>query len=138
MLAGSRFCTGAESRYAPVEGEAQGILLALENTKYYTLGNPHLVIATDHKPLIKLFGDRKLGDIPNPRLARLKEGTLRWDFKIIHIPGKLNFGPDTLSRQAGMISSGTGMMDWEMESELVAWADAGVTGLVTWDNSCSA
>ena len=143
-MAGSRFCTGAESRYAPVEGEAQGILWALENTKYYTLGNPHLLIATDHKPLIKLFGDKRLGDIPNPRLARLKEGTLRWEFKIAHIPGKLNHGPDILSRQAGSVGSvevvsrdipgvREELESVTMESELVAWADAGATGLVSWE-----
>ena len=68
-MAGSRFCTGAESRYAPVEGEAQANVWALESTKHYTLGNTQLLVATDHKPLVKVFGDRSLGDISNPRLA---------------------------------------------------------------------
>ena len=78
------------------------MLWALENTKYYTLGNPRLIFAMDHKPLVKLFGDRRLGDIANPRLARIKEGTLRWEFTMTHIPGKLNFGPDALSGQQVM------------------------------------
>ena len=60
-----------------MEGEALAIVWALNNSKHYTLGNKKLLIMTDHKPLVKLFGDRKLEDITNPRLARLKEATLR-------------------------------------------------------------
>ena len=120
------------------------MLWALENTKHYTLGNPNLIVATDHKPLVKLFGDKRLGDIPNPRLARLKEGTLRWDFKVIHIPGKLNFGADALSRQQQRSVDMVGVLPREvpsqseqqssdeMETELVAWAEAGLPELVSW------
>lgn len=56
-------------------------------------------MATDHKPLLKVLGDRKLEDIDNPRLLKLKEKTLRWKFDIIHVPGKIHVGPDTLSRK---------------------------------------
>ena len=72
-LAGSRFTSGAESRYAPVEGEALACEWGLESTKHYTLGNPKLLIATDHKPLLKILGERKLEDIANPRLLKLEE-----------------------------------------------------------------
>ena len=99
VLAGSRFNTGAESRYAPVEGEAATVAWALENTRYYTLGNAGLIVATDHKPLLKVLGDRKLEEVQNPRLLRIKEATLRWRFKLVHVPGKIHFGPDVLSRQ---------------------------------------
>ena len=98
-MAGSRFTSGAESRYAPVEGEALGCEWALESTRHYSLGNPKLLIATDHKPLLKILGDRKLEDIANPRLLNLKEKMLRWKFEIIHVPGKIHIGPDTLSRK---------------------------------------
>ena len=43
--------------------------------------------------------DRKIEDISNPRLVKLKEKTLRWHFDIIHVPGKIHLGPDTLSRK---------------------------------------
>ena len=99
VLAGSRFTKDAETRYAPVEGEALACEWALESTRHYTLGNTKLLIATDHKPLLKILGDRKLEDIDNPRLAKLKEKMLRWKFDIIHVPGKIHVGPDTLSRQ---------------------------------------
>ena len=77
MLAGSRFTKDAETRYAPVEGEALGVQWGLDNTKHYTLGNPKLLLATDHKPIIKILDDMKLENIDNPRLLKLKEKTLR-------------------------------------------------------------
>ena len=62
-LAGSRFLKGPEKRYAPIEGEALAISYALEDTKYFTLGCDNLIVATDHKPLVKVFGDRALDEI---------------------------------------------------------------------------
>ena len=99
VLAGSRFTKDAETRYAPVEGEALAVAWALFVTRHYTLGNPKLIVATDHKPLLKVLGDRKLEDIDNPRLLKLKEKTLNWRFKVIHVAGKIHVGPDTLSRK---------------------------------------
>ncbi|CAL4111798.1 unnamed protein product, partial [Meganyctiphanes norvegica] len=46
----------------------------------------------DHKPLLKIFGDRCLEDIPNPRLRNLKEKTLSYRFQMIHIPGNTGKG----------------------------------------------
>ena len=97
-LIGSRFTTSAESRYSPVEGEALAIVDALDKARYFILGCPDLTIITDHKPLVKLFGDRSLDDIPNPRLLRLKERSLRYRFAILHIPGIRNKAADALSR----------------------------------------
>ena len=80
-LAGSRFLHQAEKNYAPVEGEALAVAWSLEQTKYFTLGCNDLVVVTDHKPLTKLLGDRRLDEIDNPRLFRLKRRTLMWNFK---------------------------------------------------------
>ena len=98
VLAGSRFCTGAESRYAPVEGECLAAAWALAKTKYFTLGAPSLYLAVDHKPLLKILGDKDLQDIENPRLQNLKEKTLRYRFKCVHVPGKEHKGVDSTSR----------------------------------------
>ena len=46
------------------------------------------MIGTDHKPLLGVLNDRSMESIDNPRLIHLKEKTLGWRFKIIHIPGK--------------------------------------------------
>ena len=97
-MAGSRFLKPCEVRYAAVEGEALAIQWSLEQSKYFTLGCKNLVIVTDHKPLVKLFGDRTLDEISNTRLFRLKQKTLLWRFKVIHMPGKSNYGADAMSR----------------------------------------
>ena len=98
VLVGSRFTSGAESRYAPVEGEALALVDALEKARHFTLGCPDLLVVVDHKPLIKLFGDRSLDEIPNPRLLNLKERSLRFRFRIAHISGARNLAADALSR----------------------------------------
>lgn len=77
----------AESRYAPVEGKALAVVDALDKARFFTLGCEDLIIAVDHKPLLKLFGDRSLEEISNARLRNLKEKTLRYRFRMVHIPG---------------------------------------------------
>ena len=77
-LVGSCFTHASESRYAPIEGEALAIADALEKARFFVLGCKDLTIAVDHKPLLKIFGDRSLEDIPNARLRNLKEKTLRY------------------------------------------------------------
>ena len=89
---------GAEKRYAAIEGEALAIAWGLEQTKYFTQGCQNLIVVTDHKPLVKIFGDRTLDEIPNSRLFRLKQRTLPWHFQVVHLPGKTNHAADAASR----------------------------------------
>ena len=96
-LVGSRFTHDAESRYAPIEGEALAVADALDKARHFVLGCSNLTIAVDHKPLLKIFGDRSLHHIYNARLKNLKEKTLPYRFKMIHIPGVKNKTPDALS-----------------------------------------
>lgn len=98
VLVGSRFTHPAESRYAPVEGEALAVAHALDKCRHFVLGCKDLIIAVDHKPLLGLFTNRSLEDIPNNRLRNLKERTLRYRFTMQHIPGLKNRVPDALSR----------------------------------------
>ena len=97
-LAGSRFLKPAESRYAPVEGEALAVKWALEDTKFFTQGSDNLVVVTDHKPLLQLFQDRALDQIANPRLFSLKQATLPWKFSMVHRSGEDNHFADATSR----------------------------------------
>ena len=97
-LAGSRFNKPAETRYAPVEGEALAIAWSLEQTKFFTQGCDNLVILTDHQPLIKVFGDATLDEVSNRRLFNLKEKTFPWKFTVEHRPGKENSFADATSR----------------------------------------
>ena len=98
-LVGSRFTHTAESRYAPLEGEALAVADALDKARYFVLGCEDLIVAVDHKPLLKIFGDRSLEDIPNPRLRNLKEKTLRYRFRVTHVPGMKNKPADAMPRR---------------------------------------
>ena len=46
-----------------------------------------------------ILGDQSLADVENPRLARIKERTLWWNFKILHTPGKKQLAADAISRR---------------------------------------
>ncbi len=97
-LVGSRFTHAAETRYAPVEGEALAVADALEKARYFVLGCDDLTIAVDHKPLLKILGDRSLEHISNGRLRNLKEKTLRYKFTMVHVPGAKHRAADAVSR----------------------------------------
>ena len=97
-LVGSRFTTGAESRYAPIEGEALAVVDALRKARHFVLGCKDLIVAVDHKPLLKVLGDRSLENINNPRLLNLKEKTLQFNFRIMHVPGIRHAAADAISR----------------------------------------
>ena len=99
IFAGSRFTTPAESRYAPVEGEALAVAYALEKCRMFVMGCSDLIIATDHKPLVKILGDRNMDNIKNPRLFSIKERTLQFDYQIKHVPGAGHHAPDAFSRR---------------------------------------
>ena len=71
---------------------------SLEQTKYFTLGCPNLLVVTDHKPLVLILGDRTLDQIANTCLFRLKQRTLPWHFSILHMPGVSNKAADATSR----------------------------------------
>ena len=71
---------------------------ALEQTKFFTQGCDTLTVATDHKPLISLLGEKSLDQVPNVRLFRIKQRISMWKFNIIHSPGKTNFFTDATSR----------------------------------------
>lgn len=81
----------------------------LEQTRYLTQGCDNLVVVTDHKPLMKIFGDRRLDEITNSRLFRLKQRTLPWRFDIVHLPGKSNCAADATSRPPSPSGSTDGL-----------------------------
>lgn len=68
----SRFCTNAEHKYAPIEGEAAVMAWALEKCMF-VMSFPSIIVVTDHEPLKRLFGARYPSKIQNPWLFRLKE-----------------------------------------------------------------
>ena len=95
---GSRFTHPAESRYAPIEGEVLAVANSLNKAKRFLLGCSNLIVAVDHKPLLKIFGGRSLDQISNLQLCNLKDKTLRYCFRMMHIPGVKNRASDAISR----------------------------------------
>ena len=130
-LVGSRFLRDAEKRYAPIEGECLGIAWALEDTKWFTLGADNLVIITDHKPLVKILGDKSLDNIANPRLFRLKQRTLMWTFSIRYLSGKSNLAADAASRYP---TASEDDIDCTMEADMAAGLQSQIdsSGAITW------
>ena len=92
----SRTMTETERRYAQIEKEALAITWACEKFSTYILGMKFL-IETDHKPLIPLLGTKHLDSLP-PRILRFRLHLGRYDYDITHVPGKLLYTADTLSR----------------------------------------
>ncbi len=102
VFAGSKTTNEAQSRYSPTEGECLAAAYGLQRCRMYTLGCPNLILATDHNPLTGILNDRRLDSIDNPRLLKLKEKTLGYDFRIVYIKGGSNAirAADALSRNA--------------------------------------
>ena len=67
-------------------------------TRHYTQECDKLLVCTEYKPLVPVLNTKRLEEIENPRLMRLREKTLGWRFQTIHIPGRKLGGPDALSR----------------------------------------
>ena len=99
VFCASKFNNTAQSRQAPIEGEASSVAWAMEKCKFFLLGLPEFTLCVDHLPLINILGNKELCDIPNPRLLRYKEKTLMFRFKPVHVPGKKNVVPDCWSRR---------------------------------------
>ena len=134
-LVGSRFTTPAESRYAPIEGEALAVAYGLQQTRYYTLGCTRLIVATDHKPLIQILNDKALTDITNRRLLNLKEKTMLYKFEIVHVTGAKNKGPDAVSRYP-VPNDSHGLEGLEEDDILLAEGQNTLyvaSNIVTWD-----
>ena len=111
VLAGGKFCNKAESNYAPIEGEALGVLRALRDTRYYTLGCKNLYVATDHRPLVPILNNKHLAEIENPRLLKICEKLLWWSFTALWCPGKKNVTADTMSRVRPPVGIGMARCD---------------------------
>ena len=56
-LVGSRIIQSAESRYAPIEGEALAAAYAIHQTLYYISRSTNLIIATNHEPLVGILNN---------------------------------------------------------------------------------
>lgn len=52
---------------------------------------------------MKVFDDRILDELTNPRLFRLKQRTLPGRFEISHLPGRSNHSTDATSKHSSLL-----------------------------------
>ena len=94
----SRFLNSTEADYVPIEGEALGMSWALKKGRMFLLGCKDILVCVDHQPLLKIFNDKSLDKIDNPRLRSLKEKTLEYSFTMKYIKGLKNLAANAFSR----------------------------------------
>ena len=92
----SRAMSETEQRYSQIEKEALALVWACEKLTDYVMGK-QIQIETDHKPLVPLLNTIHLDRMP-PRVLRFRLRLTRFDYTITHIPGKLLYTADALSR----------------------------------------
>ena len=85
-----------EKRYSQIEKEALAVTWACDKFANYIIGI-HIIIETDHKPLLSLLNTKHLEDLP-PRIKRFRLRLARFSYSVVHSPGKLMYTADTLSR----------------------------------------
>ncbi|XP_066951861.1 uncharacterized protein [Macrobrachium rosenbergii] len=90
----SGYFKGAQTRWATIEKELYAIIAALLHFKPYLEGNQHVIIYTDHNPLI--FLDR--AKLKNNKLLRWSYILSEFNIKLQAIRGPQNILADTLSR----------------------------------------
>ena len=92
----SRSMSETERRYAQIEKEALAVTWACDKFSDYILGRSFHV-ETDHKPLVPLLSTKELDRLPL-HVLRFRLRLARYDYSIQHVPGKLLYTADTLSR----------------------------------------
>lgn len=90
----SKLLNDTQQRYSTTHKELLAIYMSIMHFHHY-LANRRFLLITDHMPLKYLLTSK---NINNNRLFRWKVDLLEYDFEIQHIPGKLNFVSDALSR----------------------------------------
>ena len=91
----ARSMSETERQYAQIEKEALAATSACEKFSDFVLGK-HIVLETDHKPLVPLLGIKDLDQLP-PCILRFCLHLDRFSFDIIHVLGKELHTADTLS-----------------------------------------
>ena len=85
-----------ECRYSQIEKEALALVLSCGKFSNYILGK-HIKLETDREPLIPLLGKANLDNLP-PQILCFQVRLSQFDYSISHVPGKLLYIADTLSR----------------------------------------
>ena len=96
---GSRFVTDTESRYSATEIELCAVQWAMKKCRLQLLGSPKpFKLVVDHQALVTILDKQTLDEVENPRLQRMKERLMRFNFTTVWNKGKTHAIPDALSR----------------------------------------
>ena len=114
----SRSMIETDTRYAQIEKEALATTWACERFSDYILGMK-IHIETDHKPLVPLLGSKFLDSLP-PRILRFRLRLMQFDYIISHVPGKLLYTADTLSRSPQQFSESDQQLAELTESQMTS------------------
>ena len=91
----SHAMTPTEQCYSQIEKEALALVWACENFSTFVIGK-RVMLETDHKPLVPLMGQTNLDCLP-PCILHFRICLMRFDYSIIHVPGKSLHAADALS-----------------------------------------
>ena len=101
--------------YAQIEKEALATTTwACDKFKDFLIGK-HFCIETFHKPLVPLLSSKHLDNLPS-RILQFQLRLMRFNYTVIHVPGKLLYTTDTLSR-APVARPGKDYADFLVEVE---------------------
>lgn len=89
----SRTLNDSEKKYSQIEKEALALAFATERFKEYITGI-NITLETDHQPLVQVLQTNEL----TPRLQRIRMRLMRYNYKVVYIPGKQLVLADSLSR----------------------------------------
>ncbi|KFD62491.1 hypothetical protein M514_25341 [Trichuris suis] len=96
----SRTLTDAEKKYATIDKEALAIVFGVTKFSQYLFGR-RFVLKTDHKPLERIFGEKR--EVPKMATNRLTRWALilsAYTYEVHYVPAKENAPADALSRLA--------------------------------------
>ena len=108
--------TDTERRYAQIEKEVLATTWACGKFSTYILGLKFL-IKTDHKSLVPLLGEKHLDSLP-PRILRFRLRLARFNYTITHVPGKLLYTADALSRSPYLTTENDTRLQEEAEAAM--------------------
>ncbi|XP_059091067.1 uncharacterized protein K02A2.6-like [Tigriopus californicus] len=87
MAMASRSTSSTEKRYPQLDLEALAVDFGLRRFRPYLLGNPHVLVHTDHKPLAAVFRETRMGSI---RTDRIKLRHQDVQYQVQHLKGADN------------------------------------------------
>jgi len=127
----SRSLTDIKSQYAQIEKEALAAMWACKKFTSY-IQDKIITLETDHKSLVPLLSHKHFDNLP-PRVLRFRLQLMRFDFVMLHVPGKHLHTADALSRAP--LKNSVGQIDHEQADDIEFHVRAVVSALPT-SSSC--